>query len=120
MRHRRVRQRFIRRHAVPELALRAAHELPERGLVLLFDRAPPLPEKDPHGWPNGSCLPTAEKALDLGRGPDLLDDRSGAAWMTELVRARRLDVALLVASGYIDADCEIVETAVARLAAQWA
>jgi hypothetical protein len=56
----------------------------------------------------------------MGRGPDLLDDRSAAAWLTELVRGRRLDVAMLVASGYIDADCEIVETAVARLAPQWA
>jgi hypothetical protein len=54
--------------------------------------------------------------LDIGCGPDLVDDRSAAAWLTELVRACRLAATALVASGYIDADRDMVETAVARIA----
>jgi hypothetical protein len=85
--------------------------------TLRAETAPPsVPKRDPRGCPNGACLSQAEKALDIGFGPDLVDDRSAAAWLTELVRACRLAAAALVASGYIDADCEMVDTAVARLA----
>jgi hypothetical protein len=77
---------------------------------------PPMPKRDPSGCPNGACLPLAEKALDIGFGPDLVDDRSAVARLTALVRACRRAAAALVASGYVDEDREMVDTAVARLA----
>jgi hypothetical protein len=84
---------------------------------------PPLPKNDRHYGCFGECLPVAESALDRGCGRDdleldwlnRLDDRSAVACLSELVRACRVAAAALVESGYIDADREIVETAVSRL-----
>jgi hypothetical protein len=85
--------------------------------TLRAETAPPLlPKADPSGRHNGPCLAIAEKALDGGGGPGLLDDRAVPPWLRDLVRACRVAAAALVASGYIDADCEVVETAVSRLA----
>jgi hypothetical protein len=75
-----------------------------------------MPQRDPRGCPNGACIATAEQALDLGCGPELVDDRFAAAWLTELVRACRLAAALFAATGYIEADCKRLEIAVCRLA----
>jgi hypothetical protein len=101
-----------------ELLAEACEELDFATLATLRAQTapPPMPKRDPRGCPNGACLAQAEKALDIGFGPDLVDDRSAVAWLTKLVRACRLAAAALVASGYIDADCEMVDTAVARLA----
>src|SRR5262249_50255631 len=92
-----------------ELLAEACEELDSATLATLRARTapPPMPERDPRGCPNGACLVTAEKALDRGCGPDVVDDRSAAVWLTELVRACRLAAAALVASGYVDADRDI-------------